>query len=102
MDITMLAWAGPWLKPILIFLAAAIAGFLAPAVLLRPLARFFEKVEPQMKEVLYAAGRRHIPFWFTLAGIVVGLRLSPLRGLRPLRVRHLHPPLKVLFFLSFS
>src|SRR3990167_3230266 len=102
MDIPMLAWAGPWLKPILIFLAAAIAGFLAPAVLLRPLAGFFEKVEPQMKEVLYAAGRRHIPFWFTLAGIVVGLRLSPLRGLHPLWIRHIDHLLMVLFVLSVS
>lgn len=59
-------------------------------------------MDTKMKQVLYAVGLKHIPFWVVLAGAAVGMRVSRLPERHPVWIHNIDRLLMVLFVLSLS
>ena len=70
------AWVLVWLRP-----AAVVAGFtglgwIVTLAFLKPLERICDRTGTRLDDLMFRSVRRHVPFWFLLAGLAMGLRVS--------------------------
>jgi small-conductance mechanosensitive channel len=67
-----------WLMAAGALLGALALGYLIRSVVIGRIAALVSRTETAFDDVLLAATRRQIPFWFFLGGLVVAARLAPL------------------------
>ena len=67
-----------WLMAAGALMGALVLGYLARSVVIGRIAALVSRTETDFDDVLLAATRRQVPFWFFLGGLVVAARLAPL------------------------
>ncbi len=67
-----------WLAAAAVLAASVALGYLVRAVVVHRLAAIFAKTSTEVDDLILAATRRHVPFWFLLGGLALAARLAPL------------------------
>ena len=69
----------PWTTPFLVLAGSVLLGYLSRALVLRWLSHLFRRTRSEIDDLLLAALRPHIPFWFLLGGLGLAARLAPIQ-----------------------
>ena len=67
-----------WMAPAAIFVIAAVLGYVAKFVIVRKITQVSAKTKTDLDDLVVAAIRGHIPFWFVLGGVALATRNAPL------------------------
>src|SRR5262245_3064070 len=89
----------PWIRPAVVLAAAAAIGLLFRLVFVQKMAQLSRRTETELDDLIVAAIKRHIPFWFLLGGVVLAVRNSPLD---PRHHALVDQSVQVLLILSLS
>jgi small-conductance mechanosensitive channel len=66
-----------WLPALSALAGALLLGYLTRAIAIRRLSRIFARTATDLDDLVLAATRRHLPFWFLLGGFAIAVRLAP-------------------------
>lgn len=88
-----------WLASIAIVASACLVGYGVRLIVVPRLARISSRTATDLDDLLLASVKKHIPFWFLLAGVVLAAHWAPTDGQHVVLARHV---CAALFFLSLS
>jgi small-conductance mechanosensitive channel len=74
----MLETLKPWIQPTIVLAVAIALGYLSRGVFVHRMAALSLRTKTILDDLLVGACRRHIPFWFLLAGLALAGRRAPL------------------------
>jgi small-conductance mechanosensitive channel len=88
-----------WLVSLAIVATACLVGYAVRLIVVPRLARISSRTATDLDDLLLASVKKHVPFWFFLAGVVLAVHWAPIEERYVSLTRHV---CAALFFLSLS